>query len=92
MEFLKQCTSLKKPLLEHYLISLLKDLSNKNLANLYELLTIEIGKPKRKLFGIPRRRPWVPQHDKNKVFQTLVNQRMNGLPPKPRDVWDNWKR
>jgi hypothetical protein len=21
-----------------------------------------------------------------------VNQRMNGLPPKPRDVWDNWKR
>jgi hypothetical protein len=40
MEFLKQLASLKKPLLEHYFTSLLKDLSNENLVTLCELLTI----------------------------------------------------
>jgi hypothetical protein len=32
MEFLKQCARLKKPLLEHYFINLLKDLSNEYLV------------------------------------------------------------
>jgi len=53
MEFLKQCTSLKKPLLEHYFINFLKDLSNEDFVMLCGLLTIEIGKPKRKLHAIP---------------------------------------
>ncbi len=39
MEFLKQCLSLNKPLLEHYFISFLKDLLTKNLFAHYELLT-----------------------------------------------------
>jgi hypothetical protein len=46
MEFLKQCTSLKKPLPEHYFISLFKDLSNKDLVTLCGLLTTEIKNPK----------------------------------------------
>jgi hypothetical protein len=73
MEFLKQCASLKKPLPKHYFTSLLKDLSNKNLVALCELLTIKIGKPKRRLYATPRRRALVPQHDRNKVLQLLVN-------------------
>jgi hypothetical protein len=40
MEFVKQHASLKKPLLEHYFTSLLKDLSNENSVALCELLTI----------------------------------------------------
>lgn len=35
---------------------------------------------------------WVPQHKRNKVLQPLVNQQMIESPPKPREVWDNWKR
>jgi hypothetical protein len=38
MEFLKQRASLKKPLLEHYFISFLKDLSNEDLVALCGLL------------------------------------------------------
>jgi hypothetical protein len=39
MEFLKQRTSLKKPLLEHYITSFFKDLSNEDLIALCGLLT-----------------------------------------------------
>jgi len=49
MEFLKQPTSLKKPLPKHYFVSFLKDLSNKNLVTLFELLTTRIEKPKNRL-------------------------------------------
>jgi len=56
MEFLKQSASLKKPLLEHYFINLLKDLSNEYLVALCGLLTSKIGKAKRRLYATPRRR------------------------------------
>jgi len=49
MEFLKQRTSLKKPLPKHYFVSFLKDLSNEDLIALLELLATKIGKPKRRL-------------------------------------------
>jgi hypothetical protein len=93
MEFLKKCTSLKKSLPQHFFISLFKDLSNENLVTLCGLLTIEIEKPKKKLYAILGRWAWVPQHERNKVLQLHVNQQMIGLPPKPRKhLWDNWKR
>jgi hypothetical protein len=63
MEFLKQCTSLKKPLLKHYFTSFLKDLSNKEFVTLFELLTTKIGKPKRRLYAILGKWAWVPQHE-----------------------------
>jgi hypothetical protein len=44
MEFLKQRTSLKMPLPEHYFISILKDLSTRKLVTFYELLARKIGK------------------------------------------------
>jgi hypothetical protein len=92
MEFLKQCTSLKKPLPEHYFISLFKDLSNKDLVTLCGLLATKIKKPKRKLYAILGRRAWVPQHKRNKVLHLPVNRRMIKLPPKPKEVWDSQKR
>ncbi len=49
MEFLKQRTSIKKPLLKYYFASFLKNLSNENLVALFELLATTIGKPKRRL-------------------------------------------
>jgi hypothetical protein len=54
MEFLKQCISLKKPLSKHYFTSIFKDLSNKNLVTLCELLATEIAKPKKRLYATPR--------------------------------------
>jgi hypothetical protein len=56
MEFLKHHASFKKPLPEHYFISLNKDLSNEDLVALCELLATEIGKPKRRLYATPGRR------------------------------------
>lgn len=41
----------KKPLLEYYFTSFLKNISNENLVALCELLTIEITKPQRKLYA-----------------------------------------
>jgi len=49
MEFLKQWTSLKKPLPKHYFASFLKDLLNEDLIALFELLATKIGKFKKKL-------------------------------------------
>jgi hypothetical protein len=89
MEFLKQHTSLKKPLLEHYFTSILKDLSNEHLVTLCELLVTKIAKLKRRLYASPWRRVWVPNHDKNKVLQVLVKQQMIGPPPKPIILWDS---
>jgi hypothetical protein len=40
---------LKKPFPKHYFVSSLKDLSNEDLITMFELLAIEIGKPKRRL-------------------------------------------
>jgi hypothetical protein len=61
----------------------MKDLSNEDLVIPCELLAIEIGKLQKRLYEILGRQTWVPQHEKNKVFQPLDNQRMFGLPPKP---------
>jgi hypothetical protein len=52
MEFLKQRTTLKKPLPKHYFASFLKDLSNENLVVLLELLATTIGKAKRRLLQL----------------------------------------
>ncbi len=52
VEFFKQLASLKKSFPKHYFISFQKDLSNKNLVALCELLTTKIGKPQRKLYAI----------------------------------------
>jgi len=49
MEFLKQPTSLKKPLPKHYFVSFLKDLSNKDLVALFELLATKVVKLKKRL-------------------------------------------
>jgi hypothetical protein len=68
VEFLKQLASLKKSLPKHYFISFQKDLSNKNLVALCELLIKKIGKPQRKLYAIQGMRAWVPQHERNKVL------------------------
>jgi hypothetical protein len=73
MEFLKQCASLQKPLPNHYITSFLKDLSNENLVALCGLLTTQIGKPKRRLYATPRKRAWVPQHERNKVLKLPMN-------------------
>jgi hypothetical protein len=73
VEFLKQLASLKNSLPKHYFINFQKDLSNKNLVALCELLTTKIGKPQRKLYAIRGMKAWVPQHEKNKVLQLLVN-------------------
>ncbi len=91
MEFLKQCTSLEKPFLKHYFTNFLKDLSNKNLVALCGLLTTKIGKPKTKLYATLGRRAWVPQHERNKVLQLLVNQWMIRSPPKSQELWDSQK-
>jgi hypothetical protein len=48
MEFSKQLTSLKNPLLEYYFTSFLKDLSNEDLVALRELLATEFAKPEKK--------------------------------------------
>jgi hypothetical protein len=61
MEFLKQHTSLKKPLLEHYFTSFQKDLSNEDLIALCELLAT-IAKPQIRLYAIPSKQGWVLQH------------------------------
>jgi hypothetical protein len=53
------------------------------LGGLYGLLTIEIGKRKQRLYATLGKRAWVPQHERNKVLQLLVNQWMIGLSPKP---------
>ncbi len=73
MEFLKQYASLEKSFPKHYVINFLKDLLNEDLVALCGLLTIEIGKPKQRLYATPSIRAWVPQHEKNEVFQLLVN-------------------
>jgi hypothetical protein len=62
------------------------------LVALYELLATKIGKSKRRLYGTLGRWAWVPQHDRNKALQAFVNQWIIELPPKPRDVWDSWKK
>jgi hypothetical protein len=46
MEFLKQRASLKKPLLEQYFISFMKDSSNKDVITLFELLATSIRNKK----------------------------------------------
>ncbi len=56
MEFLKQFTSLKKTFQEHYFTNIFKDLSNKDLVTLCELLATEITKPQKRLYATPRRR------------------------------------
>jgi hypothetical protein len=56
MESLKQHTSLKKPLLEHYFTSFLKDLSNVDLIALCELLATKIAQPQKRLYAIPGKR------------------------------------
>jgi hypothetical protein len=89
--FWNNSQDLKKSLPKHYFISFQKDLSNKNLVALFELLTTKIGKPQRKLYAIQGMRAWVPQHERNKVLQPLVNWQMIGPPPKPLKVWDSWK-
>jgi hypothetical protein len=55
MEFLKQFTSLKKTFQEHYFTNIFKDLSNKDLVTLCELLATEITKPQKRLYATPRR-------------------------------------
>jgi hypothetical protein len=62
-----------KTFLEHYFTSLLKDLSNKNLVTLCELLVTEIAKPRRRLYATLKREAWLPQHDINKVLEALMN-------------------
>jgi len=73
MEFLKQHASLKKPFPKHYFTSLFKDLSNKDLVILCELLATKIGKPKKRLYATLGKQGEVPQHKKNKVLQPLTN-------------------
>jgi hypothetical protein len=69
MEFLKQCPSLNKPLLEHCFISFLKDLLTKNLFIHYELLVIEITKPPRWLYATPSKwASYVSQYERNKLL------------------------
>jgi hypothetical protein len=73
MEFLKQHASLKRPLPKHYFTSLLKDLSNEDLVAYVNNITTKFGKPKKRLYAIPGRQAWVPQHDRNKVLKVHVN-------------------
>jgi hypothetical protein len=50
-DFLKECASLKKPIPEHFFISLLNDLSTKDLVTLGNLRSTEFMKPERQLFA-----------------------------------------
>jgi hypothetical protein len=71
---LEKCRSFKNQIPEHYFTTLLKDLSNKDLVALCGLITTKIWKPQKRLYVTPRGRAWVPQHERNKVFQLHVNQ------------------
>ncbi len=73
MKFLKQCESFKKPLLEHYFINFLKDLSIEDLVALCELLTTKIAKSLRRIYATLGRRVLVSQYERNKFLQSLVN-------------------
>ncbi len=92
MKFLKQCESFKKPLLEHYFINFLKDLSIEDLVALCELLTTKIAKSLRRIYATLGRRVLVSQYERNKFLQSLVNWWTIGPPPKPWEMWDNKKR
>jgi hypothetical protein len=47
MDFFKECTSLKKSVLEHFFISLLNDLSTEDMVTLGNLLSREFINPQR---------------------------------------------
>jgi hypothetical protein len=47
MDFFKECVSLKKPVLEHFLSSLLSDLLIEDLVKLSNLLSTKFMKPQR---------------------------------------------
>jgi hypothetical protein len=70
----------------------IKDYHPKPTITLCELLSTKIRKSKRTLYATPRRWAWFLQHNRNKVLQVLVNRWMIGLPPKPKEVWDSWKK
>ncbi len=55
----------------------------RRLGGLCELLAIEIGKPKQRLYATIGKWAWVPQHERNEVLQLPMNRWMIGLSPKP---------
>jgi hypothetical protein len=83
MEFFKECTSLKKPILEHFFTSSFNDLLTKDLVTLVNLLSIEFLKPRKQLYATPNKRTWLPQDLRNKALKQSVNCRMTGLASKP---------
>ncbi len=90
MGFFQERPSLKKSILKHFFISLLKDLSMKDLVTLGNLLSTKFMEPSIWLYATPSRRAWVPQYLKNKVLKQHVNCWMIGT--KPRDVYDSRKK
>jgi hypothetical protein len=51
VDFFKKCLSMKKPILELFLTSLLNNLLTKDLVTLGNLLSIKFMKPKRRLYA-----------------------------------------
>jgi hypothetical protein len=92
MDFFKEWSSLKKPVLEHFFTSLLNNLSIEDLVTLANLLSIKIMKPRRCLYATPSRQTLVPQESKNKVLKIPVNRRMIRPALKPWNVYNSWKK
>jgi len=84
MDFFKEHVSLKKSIPKHFFISLLNDLSTKDLVTLGNLLSKKFMKPKRRLYATLGMRAWMPQNFFKKVLNHLVNRWMIRLAPKPR--------
>jgi hypothetical protein len=87
IKFFQECTSLKKPIVEHFFISLLHDLSMEDFVSLGNLLS-----PNKQLYATLNMRAWVPQDLKKKVLKQTMNHRMISLALKPQDVYDVKKK
>jgi hypothetical protein len=69
MDFFKERVSLKNQVLEHFLTSLLNDLSIKDLVRFGNLFSTKFMKPQRWLYATPRWRTWVPPKFRNKMLK-----------------------
>ncbi len=60
MDFFKECSSLKKSIVEHFFTSLLNDLLTKDIITLSNLPLTKFMKPQKKLYATSNKQVWVP--------------------------------